>query len=199
MSSFYKNPNQNSNKFHEFNVDDESPAFAGHVLPYEAPPQPARELSPAEREELNKARQRSASGHMIGEYAKKRLELLTNIGRLTKNVTVGGITFSLRTLKTKEARETAISIFQCVNDVDAAYEIQRQSLARAIYQIDGQDIEAALGGSDFSLKLGLIDSMEDVVINKLYDEFNLLKNEVKSKFTLENEQQVKEVVEDLKK
>lgn len=198
-SSFYRKPSEQQ-RLREFNVGDpedmpvektvQMPAMQANV---------GYELSAAEREELQRMRQVVAKEPKLGDYAKKRIEILANIGRLTKDVEIEGIRFSLRTLKAKETREATMSIFKCVNDADAAYEIRRQTLARAIYQIDGQDIESTLGGNDFDLKLNLIDEMEDTIINKLYNEFNNLKQEVRTKFGLETEEQVKGVVEDIKK
>ena len=198
-SSFYKKSSEPPTPLREFNVgepDDDQPTL--NPMYRAAQPPPGYELSAAEREELQQ-RRRGSKEEKMGDYAKKRIEILANIGRLTKNVDMEGITFSLRTLKTKEARATTMSIFGCVNDVDASFEIRRQTLARAIYEIDGQPTETALGGDDFNLKLQLVDDMEDVTINKLYNEFNTLRNEVQTKYGLQTEQEVKEVLEDIKK
>lgn len=197
-SSFYKksSPEQQS-PLREFNVGDPDELSMNPM--YRAQQQaPGYELSAAEREELQRLR-REPKEEKMGDYAKKRIEILANIGRLTKNVEMDGITFALRTLKAKEARAATMSIFGCVNDVDASFEIRRQTLARAIYEIDGQPIESALGGDDFALKLDLIDDMEDVTIIRLYNEFNELRNEIQTKYGLKTEQEVKEVLEDIKK
>src|SRR5438445_13226 len=63
-----------------------------------------QEMSVQEMENLvKKAREEKLSGlSKISDSAKKRIELLADIGRLTKDVKIGGITFSLRTLKAKE-------------------------------------------------------------------------------------------------
>ena len=161
---------------------------------------PGQELTPAEREKFLRERKEALSNQSkIGDYAKKRLELLADIGRLTADVVVEGITFSLRTLKAKEARDATMSIFNCSNDADAAYEIRRQTLARAVHQIDGLSVEEILGTTDFEAKLELIDDMEDTIIIKLYNEFNALRNEVQVKYGVQTAQEVKEVVNDLKK
>ncbi len=158
------------------------------------------ELSVAEREELQRLRHDSyANKNKLGEHAKKRVEILADIGRLTRDVTVGGITFSLRTLKNREARETTTSIMKCPNDLDASYELKRQTLARSIFQVDGRDIEEALGGTSFDLKLALVDEMEEVVIIKLYNEFHKMRDDVVSQYGILSEKDVKEVVADVKK
>lgn len=204
MSSFYQKKTAEQSNLREFNVGapDE---FNSHTQPMPVIQQVAQrdvgyELSAAEREELQRhRRQADKQGPKMGDHAKKRVEILANIGRLTKDVEVEGITFGLRTLKTKETRDATMSIFECKNDADAAFEIRRQTLARAINQIDGQEIELALGSDDFALKLSLIDDMEDTIVTKLYNSFNELRQEVRVKYGLETEAQAKEVVEDIKK
>lgn len=198
-SSFYKKSSEPQTQLREFNVGDldehEStpyvPSFKQQAVGYD--------LSPAEREELQRYRREGSKEAKIGDHAKQRIELLAGIGRLTRHVELDGVQFSLRSLKAREARETTMSIFACANDVDASFEIRRQTLARALYEIDGQPLEAALGGVDFSLKLKLIDDMEDVTIIRLYNEFNELRNEIQNKYGLKSEQEVKEVLEDIKK
>jgi hypothetical protein len=210
-SSFYRKSSENQSKLREFNVGD--PADMPNIpmdynMPQDMPHHPGSapgrasgyELSPAEREELQRLRSENVNkGSRVTDHAKKRIEILANLGRLTRQVEVDGISFSLRTLKGKEARETTMSIFDCKNDIEASFEIRRQTLARAIYEIDGQPIELAVGGSSLEAKLALIDEMEDVAIIKLYNEFNELRNEVQVKYGLQSEKEVKEVVEDLKK
>lgn len=203
MSSFHQKPSENKPKMREFNVGAPED-MQEHTYPLPTSkqafvPPPGYELSDAEREELQRYRQSNKGAEKLNDHAKKRIEILADIGRLTKDVPIEGIVFSLRTLKSKEARDATMSVFTCANDADAAFEIRRQTLARAIYQIDGQDIELALGGRDFDLKLELIDSMEETIVNKLWNEFNELRQEVKVKFGLETEEQVKGVVEDIKK
>lgn len=201
-SSFYaKKPvDQPPTKLREFNVGGPEDETEGNMGPAMFNHQTPHELSAAEREELQRMRKEATSkAPRIGDHARKRIELLANIGRLSKDVDIEGIVFSIRTLKTKETREATMSIFECKNDADAAFEIRRQTLARAINQIDGQDLELALGGSDFGLKLDLIDGMEDVVVGKLYNAFNDLRQEARTKYGLDSEQQAKEVVDDLKK
>jgi hypothetical protein len=202
-SSFYKkpSPSEPQPKMRQFDVGN--PSEESHydfeqveVLPTRAP---GYELSAAEREEIQRMRRESAKEPRLGDHARKRIEILANIGRLSKDVDIDGIVFSLRTLKSKEAREATMSIFKCSNDADAAYEIRRQTLAKAIYQIDGQEVEATLGGDDFALKLQLVDDMEDTVVNKLYNEYNALRQEIRTKFGLDTDEQVKAVVDDIKK
>jgi cell fate (sporulation/competence/biofilm development) regulator YlbF (YheA/YmcA/DUF963 family) len=198
MSSSFKKTAEPQSHLREFNVGDPDEPSANPM--YRAAQQaPGYELSAGEREELQQYRRNISKEDKVGDYAKKRIEILADIGRLTKTIEIDGVTFTLRTLKSKEARTVTMSIFGCLNDVDASFEIRRQTLARAIYEIDGQPTANALGGDDFALRLALIDDMEDATIIKLYNEFNELRNEVQTKYRLNTEQEVKEVLEDIKK
>lgn len=194
-SSFYRKPgDQSAGKMREFNVG--APELAEGL---NIPNQEGYELSAAERDELQRYRQNNSGGPKLGEHARKRVEILSNIGRLFKEVELDGIVFTLKTLKDKETREATLSIFSCANDADAAYELRRQTLARSICKIDGQDVELALGGNEFERRLELIDGMENVIVSKLYTNYNELKKEAHVKYGVETESQVKEVVEDIKK
>lgn len=201
MSSFYKKSTEPQTQLREFNVGDSEEHTPLNVMHMQNMQQqaPGYDLSAAERDELQQYRRGVSKETKMSDHAKKRVEILANIGRLTRNVDIDGIQFALRSLKAREARETTMSIFACVNDVDASFEIRRQTLARAIYEIDGQSLDVALGGSDFALKLKLIDDMEDVTIIRLYNEFNELRNEIQTRYGLQSEKEVKEVLEDIKK
>lgn len=206
MSSFYKkNTPPNPSNLREFtvgepdnmpNIPDTQPM---HVQQF---PQftPGQELSPQERDELQRLRREASKNPpRIGEHARKRAEILANIGRLTRDVEVEGIVFSLRTLKHRETREVAMLAVGSANDLDASFEIRRQTLARSLFKVDGEDIALALGGNDLNLRLQLIDDMEEVMATKLYRECDQLRQECETKYGLKTPQEVKEVVEDLKK
>lgn len=205
MSSFYKKQTTSNPNLREFNVgepDDMSDLPNTQPMHAQQFPQfaPGQELSNQERDELQRFRRENAKNPpRIGEHARKRVEILANIGRLNKDVNVEGIVFSLRTLKTKETREVAMVAVGSKNDLDASFEIRRQTLARAIYKIDGEDVELALGGRDFNLKLQLVDDMEEAITTKLYKECDSLRQESEEKYGLKTPQEVKEVVEDIKK
>jgi hypothetical protein len=146
-------------------------------------------------------RQKLANANKIGDAAKKRIEILANIGRLTKDVNIGGFSFSLRTLKSKETREAALATFStAVTNLEASYEARRQQLARSIFKIDGEEIEAIIGGNTLEDKMKFIeDELEDVVVEKLWNEFVSLKEESKTKYGINTVKEAEEVSEDLKK
>lgn len=162
-------------------------------------PQPSQEELEAQVREAR--RQKLANISRINDAAKQRIELLGDIGRLTKDVQIGGFSFSLRTLKAKEAKEAAIATFTTsVTQLEASYEARRQQLARSILKIDGEDIEVIIGSNRLEDKLSFIEeNLEDVVVEKLWSEFVVLKEEAKQKYGITSAKEAEEVVEDLKK
>lgn len=149
------------------------------------------------------ARREKATGEVkISQPGKTRLEILANIGRLTKDVEIGGITFSIRTLKSRETREVALSAFSpsFKNDLEVSYEMRRQQLARSIFKIDGHEIGLVLGNDSFEARMHWIDNdLEESVANKLFAEMQGLNDKARAQFEIKTDEQAKEVAEDLKK
>jgi hypothetical protein len=191
--SFKKNyPQQTHAPMREFNVGP----------PDEFEPQSQQQLNTAEIEQkIEEARREKVNPVVkISDTGKKRIEILANIGRLTKDVPIGGISFSLRTLKSKETEEATRAIFaNSVTQLEASLEARKQQLARSIFKIDGQDIDFVIGSRVFDDKLAFIGELEDIVVDALWDNFTTLKNEARTKFGINNSEEAKEVIEDLKK
>lgn len=150
---------------------------------------------------IKAARKEKATGVIrMSEPAKQRIELLANIGRMTRDVEIGEHTFTLRTLKAKETREAALASFKVETQLEAGYEVRKQQLARSLHKIDGGDIAVVLGDDDLSSRLSFIEEhLEEAVVSKLFEEFSLLKEEANKKCGIHTETEAKEVVEDLKK
>jgi len=181
-----------------FEVPDESEG-------YDEEPQPQRpsgppQLTQAQQEaRMRAARQAKASGHVpIQPEAKERVEFLAGLGRMTKDVLVAGTTFSIRTLKARENRESIFAAAQ-VSRVETLFEGRRQQLARSIYKIDNVEIDYVLGTSDIEAKLNYVEELDENVANFLYDEFGALNDEAVKKYGLKSEADVKEVVDEVKK
>lgn len=146
-------------------------------------------------------RQRLENVNKITDVAKKRIEILANIGKLTKDVEIGGYSFTIKTLKAKETREAAVATFATsLTQIEASYEARKQQLARSIIKIDGQNIEDIIGGASLEDKIKFIEEhLEDVVVEKLWNEFVSLKEESKTKYGINTQKDSEEVSEDLKK
>lgn len=139
-------------------------------------------------------------GPRISEFGKRRIELLSNIGRLTKDVDVGTNVFSLRTLKTVEMREaTLASMQEAKMDMEVHFSARNQQLARALYKIDGEDVSVVLGSNDLEVRLALIDSMENSLVERLWDALTVLKTEAANQYGIKNAKGAEEVAADLKK
>lgn len=183
-----------------YEVPDESEGFEEQGLPQTAtthPPQPSQSEIEAR---MRQARQAKASGHTpITPQAKERIEYLAGIGRLTRDVPVGGVIFTLRTLKAKENREAILAASQ-VSRVETLFEGRRQQLARSITKIDGIEIDYVLGTQDLQARLDYIEeALDENVVNYLYEQYAALNDEAVEKYGLRTEQQVKQVVEEVKK
>lgn len=169
---------------------------------YQGPPQ-GHEMSLAEAEEAAREarKQKLANMNKIGDEAKKRIELLADIGRLTRDVIIGGYTFSLRTLKARESKEAALATFSTsITQLEASFEARKQQLARSIHRIDGEPLEVILGSRSLDDVMRFIeDNLEDVVVEKLWNEYVSLKEESRTKYGINTAKEAEEVAEDLKK
>jgi hypothetical protein len=137
----------------------------------------------------------------ITGQAKTRIEILANIGRLTRDVAIGGYTFSLRTLKAREVREASLLTFNPAFklDMELMYEARCQQLARSIFKIDGQDIGLVLGDDSVEARLKFLDDLEESTVSHLFDEYTALKTDAQNQYGISTDAEAKEVSEDLKK
>lgn len=189
-NSSFRQPVQQNRNFREFNVGDNEEFEAGQV-----------DVTQFEQDVKAARLEKTIGTPKISDGARKRIELLANIGRLTKDVSIGGVVFTIRTLKSKEARDAATLTFTTsLTQLDASFEVRRQQLARSLIKIDGNSVGDVIGDASIEATLSFIeDELEDIVVNKLFDEFVSLKKEAQNKYGLNSNEDVKEVIEDLKK
>lgn len=134
----------------------------------------------------------------LSEGAVRRIEILIGMTRTIHTVEIEGNIYSFRSLRSKEMRD-AILAASDFNGIQSTFEIRRQLLARSMLQVAGVDIDQFIGSSDLESKLAFIDEMDDALLTRLYDEYVKLAKEASNKYSVKTEEQVKEVVEDLKK
>jgi hypothetical protein len=146
-------------------------------------------------EEIKKARENKKINR-APKSAINRLEILTGIGRLVKDVDIDGITFSLRSLKNKETKEVIEAAALSATNVGEALTIRKATLARAIYEIDGVPFMHFLGdvGPEEA-----IDEMESSVVAKLWKEYSNMILEHKEATIEDLGGEPKEIVENIKK
>jgi hypothetical protein len=156
-------------------------------------------VEPISEEQFTAARvEKRHGGPRISAGAKTRIELLTGIGRLTKEVTVANTVFSIRTLKHGELRDALISAAG-TNGVGVAFEARKQQLARSIFLIDGYDMRQVLGTDDMETRLSMIEELDETLVTVLFKAYADLAQEASDKFTIKTPEQAKELADDLKK
>jgi len=156
------------------------------------------EISAEEEEALRRARKEKVNPP-IAPKSKTRLEYLADIGKMTKDVTIGGITFTLRTLKGREQRQVYLTLVDVTNKVDELYNIKFNTLAHSLIKIDQQEIAVMVKVNSLFDKIKMLEDLEEVVTDQLYSTYQKLKEESDSQFSIKTDADVKEVSEDLKK
>lgn len=199
-----KTVSTNTTPMKEFAVGEEENAVSEQEWVDEAAFQRQQAFLEAKRreEEVQKLRVAKQKGTLgITDLHRQRIGYLTNIGRQYREVKLDTSIFTLRTLKAKEIKEAFIAASQSnpKNDLELSVEMQRQQLARSLCKIDGHDLEIALGSTDLTVVLEVLDELEENVFDILSTELAKLRAESKEKFEIKNQAEMKGVIEDLKK
>lgn len=147
--------------------------------------------------------------------ARRRIELITGIGRKTKDVQIDGSTFTLRTLKTFEynclaqiaekADRTTLKSGIVTFTPTSMYSIKVEALGHSIYMIDGQNIDIILGtiNEDYETQVetrkDLIREMDNSLIDYLFVNYETLNKENTDGYMPKNTKEVEEVVDTIRK
>lgn len=158
-----------------------------------------REMSDLERQILASKKAKKEGRERLSEGAKRRIEMLIGMARMTKTIDVSGTTFTLQTLRNEEARDILIASVQYDGTIEFSFENAKQTLARSLIEIAGTSIDQFLSSSDLDVKLDFVEQLPQALFTRLFNEYVNLDNESREKFGLKTEVEVKEVVEDLKK
>lgn len=135
----------------------------------------------------------------LNDGAKRRIEVLIGMTRLTRTAHIENNDYVLQTLKSKELREAVVSASLFDGTVQSPFEIRKQLLARSITQVAGMDFSQFVGSPDLEAKLDAIEEFDHYLLGRLYDEYLLMVKEARDKYSVKDEAEVKEVMEDLKK
>lgn len=150
--------------------------------------------------EIRQAREMKRQGkERLTEGAKRRLESLLGMIRHTHEVQVGNVVFVLQTLTGKETREAIKGAAEFDGTVESPFEIRIQLLARSISYIGGVEFDQFVGSSNIDIKLLFIEELDDIVLNKLYDNYIEMNRNAKKKFSVNNAAEAQEVISDIKK
>jgi hypothetical protein len=159
---------------------------------------------PAEFEREIQAARTAKIAHLtgkerIGEGAKKRIEMLLNMSRLTRAVEIDGNVYIFQSLKAKEQREALVAIAEYDGTVQFAYECRKQFLARSLTSIGGISFEQFIGSTNLDDKFLFIEELDEGLANRLHREYNILVNETREKFSVKDDVDAQEVRADIKK
>ena len=135
----------------------------------------------------------------ITDGAKRRIDMLLGLIKVTREVVIENNVFILKTLKAKDMRDVMIGTFEFEGTIQAPYEMRKQLLGRSLTHVAGIEIEQFIGSPSLESKFAFIDQLDESLSNRLYDEYVLLSNSAKEKYSIKSSEDMKEVIEDLKK
>lgn len=158
------------------------------------------EISEQEMKELKVARQAKLSGkERLNDGAKRRIEMLIGMSRVTRECELDGNTYLFQSLKSKDMRDIYSESAEFDGTIHFAYEIRRQTIARSLSQVGGIDINQFLSSNSFESRLMFLDELPESLLQRLFIEYRELEKEANEKYSIKTEEDAKEVVEDLKK
>lgn len=186
----------------EFDVPDESqsPSVIYNYEDIEAKNRKFEQV-PAELEAQIRAAKdaRRLGKERLNEGAKRRIEMLVGMIKVTRSVDLEGNIYVFKSLTSKETRDAIAASAEFDGNVQAPFEIRRQFLARSLTHISGVEIEDFIGSNSMEAKMLFLDELDHTLLNRLYEEYLLLNNEVINKYSIKTVEEAKEVMEDLKK
>jgi hypothetical protein len=171
--------------------------FQSQMQPPE--PGPMREMSEMERGILAAKKAKREGKERLSDGAKRRIEMLIGMTRLTREVDVGGQMYKLQTLTSQELRDAVVATAEFDGKVEFIFENRKQLLARSVTVIAGVAIDQFLNSDELEAKLEFIELIDHALLHRLYGEYVSLTQEAQNKYSPKTEEQVKEVIADLKK
>lgn len=131
--------------------------------------------------------------------AKLRAEILCGIGRLQTETEIGGHKFVLQSLKAGEMKEVLTVVSQVSTAASAMFEMRAHVLARALTTVDEQPIDLILGTANVDDVIDFINELQESVVNQLYTSYTAMVKDNDTKFAVKDEQDAREVAEEIKK
>lgn len=174
-------------------------AFQDFQARMQPPPPQSREMTPEEESILAAKKARREGKERLSEGARRRIEMLIGMTRLSKVIDIDGQMYKLQTLTSQELRDAVVGSAEFDGTVQFIFETRKQLLARSMVVVAGVEIDQFLYSSDLDARLYFIEQMDHALLLRLYDEYVILSKEAQNKYSLKTEAQVKETVEDLKK
>lgn len=161
--------------------------------------QAPREMTEGEMQILAAKKAKREGKERLSDGAKRRIEILIGMTRLTRDVDIDGKLYRLQTLKSKELREALVSTTEFDGTIQLIFETRKQLLARSLIVVAGVEIEQFLSSDDLQSKLDFIEEIDHSLLVRLYAEYVSLSNEAQDKYALKTVEEMKEVADELKK
>lgn len=162
-------------------------------------PQNMRNVSAAEQEILLAKKAKREGKERLSEGARRRIEMLIGMTRLTKDIDISGQHYQLKSLTGEELRSAMTSAAEFDGSVEFIFETRKQLLARSLTIVANVEITQFLNSDDLESRLYFIEQMDHALLLRLYNEYITLANEAQEKYSIKKVEEVKEVLEDLKK
>jgi len=160
-----------------------------------------REMSVEEIEKsITDAKRAKATGkEKLGDTARKRIEILTGLGRLEREVEIEGVKFGLHSLKGRELREIFAAIAPWDGTVELSFELRKQTLARSLHRVFDTDLDLYLGSDSLEARLAIVEEMDEAILSRLHTEYQLLVDEINQKYAIKTAQDGANLADSLKK
>ena len=184
---------------HNYVLDENSiREFNARMNPVQQSAQ-THEINEFEKQMQEAKRAKRLGLERLSDGAKKRIEMLLGMTKLTRSVQIDGNQYVLQTLTSKEIREAVTASAEFNNSVQFAFETKKQFLGRSLVQVAGVDIEQFLNSNELETRLLFVEEMDHSLAVRLYNEYIILAKESEAKYSLKTENDTKEIVDDLKK
>jgi hypothetical protein len=166
------------------------------------PPRPAvpmNELSEEEKRIIELKKAKREGKERLSDGARRRIEMLIGMTRLSREVQVEGQTYKIQTLSSKDLRDVMVAVSEYDGTVEFMFEHRKQTLARSLTVVAGVDITQFLNSYELQDRLDFIELMDNALLIRLFSEYAKLDKEANDKYALKTDAEVVAVVEDLKK
>lgn len=197
--SGYEQPMRPTRPHQHTHPDFDEQAMRDFQSQMQPPVQAPREMSEAEMQILAAKRAKREGKERLTDGAKRRIEILIGMTRLSRDIEIDGKMYRLQTLKSKELREALVATTSFDGTIQLIFETRKQLLARSLVIVAGVEVEQFLSSDDLQAKLDFIEELDHSLLIRLYNEYVSLSNEAQEKYALKTVEELKEVAEELKK
>src|ERR1035437_3807052 len=149
-----------------------------------------REINNLEREMMEAKKARREGKERLSEGARRRIEILINMSRMTRDCTIENQSYRLQSLTSKDFREVLVASSEFDGTIQFIFENRKQILARSITVLAGVDFNQFINSNELQMKLDVIEELDHALLTRLFDEYVILAKEVKDKYTLKTDEDV---------